>query len=190
ALVAGRIADAGEYLRSAVTAGAPPYMVAYWSAHIDLQQGEFERAVAGFRAVSTTAFPDASAAGFDFSRDDRVLVDLATALLERSRQLSAEGARPDDRGPDALAAEAERACLRALELDSQRATTWYVLAQVRTARGDTAGAAEARGQYERFHPDDNARDHAMNAARIRYPAANHAAEAVALYDLHRTGTGP
>lgn len=184
ALAAGRIPEAGEALRKAVEAGAPPYMVAYWSAHVDLQQGEFARAIEGFRAVSRTAFPDAAKVGYDFSRDDRVLVDMATALWERSRQLRGDGSAAER---EALLAEAEASCRAALALDSQRATSWYVLAQVAEAQGQDAVAAEARAQYDRFRPDDNARDVAVNAARLRYPAANHAAEPVSLYDLQRDG---
>jgi hypothetical protein len=186
ALLAGRIPEAGQALREAVAAGAPPQMVAYWSAHVDLQQGEFERAIDGFRAVLNTAFPEARAAGFDFSRDDRVQVDLATALWERSRQVRGDGA--DARAErTALLREAERACRAALDLDSQRAGAWYVLAQVAEALGEPAVATDALAKYERFRPDDNARDHAVNAARLRYPAANHAAEGVAIYDLQRDG---
>lgn len=186
ALLAGRIPEAGEALRSAVAAGAPPQMVAYWSAHVDLQQGELVRAIEGFRAVLGTAFPEARAAGFDFSRDDRVQVDLATALWERSRQI--RGDAPDVRAErTALLREAEAACRAALALDSQRAGSWYVLAQVAEALDEPTLATDAFAQYERFRPDDNARDSAVNAARIRYPAANHAAEGVAIYDLQRSG---
>ncbi len=187
ALQDGRIPDAGAHLRQAATAGAPPWMVAYWSAHIDLQQGEFERAADGFRAVATTAFPVAHAKGFDFSRDDRVLVDLATALLERSRQI-----RGDDQDSAAergrLLDEAYESCLAALALDDQRAASWYVLNRVAQARGDQGAAQAGLAEYQRFRPDDNARDHAVNAARIRYPAANHAAEGVVIYNLQRLST--
>ncbi|MFV2070869.1 MAG: hypothetical protein ACC645_28215, partial [Pirellulales bacterium] len=35
--------------------------------------------------------------------------------------------------------------------------------------------------------DDGARGQAVAAAREKYPAADHAAEAVVIYDLHRDG---
>jgi hypothetical protein len=37
----------------------------------------------------------------------------------------------------------------------------------------------------RYKPDDNAAEVAIPAARRRYPAANHAAEALVIYDLQR-----
>ena len=41
--------------------------------------------------------------------------------------------------------------------------------------------------YAKYKPDDNARDEAVAKARIKYPAANHAAEAIVIYDLQRPG---
>lgn len=186
ALLDGRVADAAEHLRQASTAGAPPWQVAYWSAVVDLQQGAFDQAIQGFTAVRDTAFPEAQKVGFDFSRDDRVLVDLATAQWERSRQMRGAAAE-DAAARTALLQQAEQNCLAALAQDSQRAATWYVLGQVRQALGSSQASADAMKQYERFRPDDNARDHAVNAARLRYPAANRAAESVVLYDLQRPG---
>jgi hypothetical protein len=39
----------------------------------------------------------------------------------------------------------------------------------------------------RYKPDDNAQGRAERLARQRYPAANHAAEAVVIYSLQRPG---
>jgi len=59
--------------------------------------------------------------------------------------------------------------------------------QALEALGDAARAAEARAAYERFRPDDNARDRAVTAARRRDPAADHASEPAAIFDLQRVG---
>jgi hypothetical protein len=59
--------------------------------------------------------------------------------------------------------------------------------QAMEALGDADGAAEARAAHERHRPDDNARDRAVRAARARDPAADHAAEASAIYELQRPG---
>jgi len=48
-------------------------------------------------------------------------------------------------------------------------------------------AAEHGKLHERFRPDDNARDRAIAAARRRDAAADHAAQATVIYDLHRAG---
>ncbi|MFM8731024.1 MAG: aspartate phosphatase, partial [Phycisphaerales bacterium] len=184
ALREGRIPDAAAFLREAATRhpGELPWAVAYWSAVVDLQQGAYERAIDGFRAVSATAFPDACARGYDFSRDDRLLVEWATACMELARTLREPADAPRR---ESLLREAVRLTDRALGEDSQRFQTWYVRMQAMEALGDEAGAAEARAAHERHRPDDNARDRAGRAARARDPAADHAAEASAIYELQR-----
>ncbi|MFO0963456.1 MAG: multiheme c-type cytochrome [Phycisphaerales bacterium] len=184
ALRDGRVAEAAEFLRTAATKhpGELPWAAAYWSAVVDFQQGAFERAAQGFRTVNATAFAQAHERGYDFSRDDRVLVEWATANLERARQL-----RDDPAAGRALLQEAVALTDRALALDSQRAATWYVRTQALEALGDAAAAATARAAYETYRPDDNARDRAVNLARQRDPAANHAAEPAAIYELQRPG---
>lgn len=186
ALRDGRLDEAASYLRTAAEKhpGELPWSVAYWSAVVDMQQGQYDRAIEGFRTVSATAFTEAHARGFDFSRDDRVLTDSASACLERARQLR----EPSDASRRAaLYAEAIALTDRALALDSQRFQSWYIRMQAFEASGDTERAAEARTAYERYRPDDNARDRAVNLARARDAAANHAAEPAAVYDLQRSG---
>lgn len=186
ALREGRLADAGEHLRAAAAVeGHPvPWSVAYWSAVIDLQQGEYERAIAGFADISATQFPEARARGYDFSRDDRLLVEWATACLERARQLRepAEATRRTE-----LLEQARSLAQAAIDQDQQRSATWYVFLQAVEALGDSEAAARARVEYERYRPDDNARDRAVTAARAANPAADHAAEPAAVYDLQRPG---
>jgi len=58
---------------------------------------------------------------------------------------------------------------------------------VGTELGDSALAERARTEHARYKLDDNARDFAITAARARYPAANHAAEPIVIYDLQREG---
>jgi tetratricopeptide (TPR) repeat protein len=186
ALREGRIPDAAAHLREAAARhpGELPWAVAYWSAVVDLQQGSYARAREGFRAVSETAFPDACARGYDFSRDDRLLVEWATACMEEARTLRepADAARRES-----LLREAVALTDRALAEDSQRHQTWYVRMQALEALGDPTGASEARAAHDRHRPDDNARDRAVRAARARDPAADHAAEASAIYELQRPG---
>jgi hypothetical protein len=186
ALREGRLADAGEHLRAAAAVeGNPvPWSVAYWSAVIDLQQGEYERAIEGFAAVSATRFPEAQARGYDFARDDRLLVEWATACLERARQLRDPA---DASRRTGLLREARRLSEAAIEQDRQRFATWYVHLQALEALGDQKAAEFARREYERYRPDDNARDRAVTAARSANPAADHAAEPSAVHDLQRPG---
>ena len=48
-------------------------------------------------------------------------------------------------------------------------------------------AAEHRRLHARYKRDDNAADRAVRLARERYPAADHAAEALVIYPLRREG---
>ncbi len=155
ALRDGRLEDAAQHLRTAAQKhpGDLPWAVTYWSAVIDLQQGAYERAAEGFRTVAATAFTEAHARGYDFSRDDRMLVEWATANLERSRQL--RGAEQAEQRR-ALLEEALTLTDRALAQDSQRFQTWYVRAQTLQELGDAPRAAQAMEQYNGYRPDDNA----------------------------------
>ena len=113
-----------------------------------------------------------------------MLVDWATACLERSRQFRGDS---EASKRQALATEALRLVDLALAQDAQRFQAWYVRMQALEALGDTAGAADARASYERFRPDDHARDRAVSLARARDRAADHAAEPSAIFDLQRAG---
>jgi hypothetical protein len=62
-----------------------------------------------------------------------------------------------------------------------------VRAQALESLGDSTGAAAAREAYERYRPDDNARDRAVRLARERDRAADRAAEPSAIFDLQRAG---
>jgi hypothetical protein len=53
--------------------------------------------------------------------------------------------------------------------------------------GDAERAKRHLAAYQVHRPDDNARDRAVSIARAADPAADHAAEAIVLYDLRRPG---
>ena len=56
---------------------------------------------------------------------------------------------------------------------------------VRKSR-DAKRAKSHAALHEKYRVDDNARDVAIANARRRYPAANHAAEPIVIYDLMRS----
>ncbi len=178
----GRIDDAAAALERAATMEPPavPWSIAWFSAQVDRERGDLDAALVNLRRLVATDFADARRRGFDFSKDDRLLRRLADTLLLASR--SATAAQRDD-----LLAEADRWIREALELDVQQYRTWYLLAQIEQARGNDEAANAALAEHARYKPDDNAKDRAVAAARQRYPAANHAAEAVVIHDLQRTG---
>lgn len=180
----GRIDEAVAALAAAASHDPPayPWSVAWFSGLVAKQQGNLSEAAGFLRQIIETPWPLARERGFDFSRDDRVRVELAETLLELSRVGSDGG-----ESRDAILAEAESHLLAVLREDSEHASAHYLLAQVYEMRGDTVPAARHRALHNTYRPDDNALDHAVNAARIRYPAANKAAEAVVLYELRRQG---
>jgi hypothetical protein len=74
-----------------------------------------------------------------------------------------------------------------LAVDSENLTAHYNLALIHAQLGNREKAAEHRKLHERYRPDDNARDRAVSVARRANPAADRAAQAVVIYDLHRPG---
>jgi tetratricopeptide (TPR) repeat protein len=181
----GRLDDAVAALGRAGQATSPtyPWSVAWFSAQVDRQNGNFEAAVRNMEAIKASAYPLAIERGFDFSHDDRLLVDLGQVLYEWARSL--QSSNPTKAGE--LLARSRANLDAALALDPESASAWYVLSQVATEQGDAALAERARAQHATYKLDDNARDSAITAARARYPAANHAAEPIVIYDLQRQG---
>ena len=177
----GRLDEAGEALRRAAAHGAYPWSVAWFGALVDLQNGEFDAAIEALVALVETRFEEARRRGFDFSRDYRLLNTLGQGLFERAK-LSAS----TERERQWLEAAAAR-FRQALAIDPENVTAHYGMAQVAARLGDETTEARHRRLHDTYRPDDNAKDRAIAAARRRDPAANHAAEAVVVYDLQRPG---
>jgi hypothetical protein len=182
----GRLDDAAAALERAGAADVPayPWSVTYFTAGLNRQNGFLDEAIAGYRSVIDTRFNDARERGFDFSRDYRLLNETATALFERSR-LERGAARESQR--DAFLGDAERLYKRTLELDPENVEAHWGLSQVYSSLGRDEDSARHRALHARYKTDDNARDRAVAAARRANPAADHAAEAVVIYDLQRPG---
>jgi Tfp pilus assembly protein PilF len=163
---------------------APAWSVAWFSALVSKQNGFLDDALERLRSIVTMDSEETRRRGFDFTKDTRVLNELGQTLFERAKQ---------ERGPEQAAArrrlveEAAGWFEKALAIDAEDVDAHYNLALVHEELGDGERAAEHRRLHARYKPDDNARDAAVAAARRRYPAADHAAEVVVLYDLHRDG---
>lgn len=167
----GRLDDASRLLSSAGAAGSgTPWTLAYFTALVDKQNGNFDRAIESFRRVIATDFAGVRERGFDFARDVRVLNELAETLLEAGRPQ-----------------EARETLERSLAVDPEQAQAWWLVNRAREALGDADGAAAARAQHALFKPDENARDVAVRLARQKYPWADAAAEATVIYRLDREG---
>ncbi|MDA1007490.1 MAG: multiheme c-type cytochrome [Planctomycetota bacterium] len=182
-LIEGRIDDAAEAIARAGMGEIPasPWMREYWVARVNRERGALDEAIAGFERVLETPWEEAQQRQFDFSHDDRVHTILAETYFERSRSRAGEN-------ENGGASDRERAVAHlseALVLDPESVAAWYTMMQLCAASGDSLGEGVARAHYLKYKPDDNALDRAMRLAREMNPAANHAAEAIVIYDLHR-----
>ena len=175
----GRLDEAAAALRQAAANGAYPWSVAWFGGLVDLQNGEFDSAITAFTSLVETRFGEARQRGFDFSKDYRLMNTLARTLFERAKVSAPPGEQADW-----LRAAGAR-YREALALDPENVTAHYGLAQVSARLGDEEAEGRHRRLHQKYRPDDNAQDRAIAAARRRDPAANHAAEAVVVYDLHR-----
>lgn len=182
----GRLEEAVAALGRAGSHDPPawPWSLAWFSGLVDKQNGNFDAAIESFLRVAETRFENARARGFDFAADDRVLVALAQTLFERALQERGDANRARR---DSFLRESLRWYQAALELDTENVAVHYGLAQVHQRLGNEAAAAEHLALHARYRVDDNARDRVVASHRARNPAADHAAEAIVIYDLQRTG---
>ena len=182
----GRLDDAALALGRAAEFDppAPAWTLAWFSGLVDKQNGYLDEAIANFREVLSMDSAETRERGFDFSLDYRVVNELAQTLLERGKQERGD-ARQDAR--EALLNEAVELYATTLKLDPENLAAHYNLALIHRLLGNEELAAKHQATHEQYRPDDNARDRAIALARERYPAADHAAEAIVIYDLQRAG---
>ncbi|HEX5244531.1 MAG TPA: multiheme c-type cytochrome [Tepidisphaeraceae bacterium] len=172
----GRLDEAARALADARSCDPPPpqWTLAWLSGQVEQQNGNLDAAIADFRSVLETRD---DARGFDFSGDYIMRNSLGQAIFERSKLEGDPAAHR--RWLQQAAAEFEKT----LALDSENLEAHYALSQISLALGDAAEAAAHRAAHEKYRVDDNARDRAVALARKRDPAADHAAQAVAIYEL-------
>lgn len=184
----GRLDDATQALRRAAAFEPPayPWLLAWFSGLVNKQNGELDAAIDNFRHVLNTDFEMARQREFDFGQDYRVINELAQTLVEKAKT---------ERGADRSAAreqllrEAQQWFDKTLVLDPENTTAHYNLGLIYTMLGHGQLAAEHRRLHEYYRVDDNARDRAVNLHRSTNPAADHAAEAVVIYDLQARNAG-
>jgi hypothetical protein len=159
---------------------ANAWSLLWLGAEVAEANGDYEAAIASWREIVRGGFKQAEGRNFDFSQDYTVLNALANALYQR-----AVGAAGAERA--AFMNEARDGFLKALEYDPENLAAHWGLKQIYRDLGDSDKEREHTDLHARYKPDDNARDYAVAQARLKYPAANRAAEAVVIYDLHRPG---
>ena len=149
------------------------------------QNGQLDGAISNFKRVLNTDFEAARQRDFDFGEDFRVIDELAQTLFERAKTERGAG-RLEAR--NRLLREAPRWFGKTLKFDPENTSARYNLGLIHTLLGDERQAIEHRRLHEYYRIDDNARDRAVTLHRSRNPAADHAAEAVVIYDLQRRVT--
>jgi len=185
----GRVEDAAAALRRAAAFDPQPapWTLAWFSALVEREQGHLDQAIDSLRALADTRFQSARERGFDFSRDYNMLNELGRTLFERARQ---ERGAARKAARSALLQKARSRFEQVLVLDPENVTAHYNLALVYTQLGQPEQADLHRRLHEKYRPDDQAIEQAVARHRRENPAANHAAEAVAIYDLQRNPLAP
>ncbi len=182
----GRLEEAVLALQRASNSDppAPRWTIAWLSGLVNKQNGFLDKAITEFRSILEDRYPELDARDFDFSLDYEVINELGQTLFERAKAERGEAAKP--RQLEFLRQAAAR-FNKTLSIDSENVTAHYNLALVHTLLGDARKASEHRALHERYRPDDNARDQAIAIHRRKNPAADHAAQAIVIYDLQRAG---
>lgn len=182
----GRLADAVAALQQASEHDPPayPWSVAWFTGLVNKQNGFLDLAIESFQSLENTQFQGARDRGFDFSRDYRLLNELGQTLYERAKLERGDAGR---KNRELFLGEARKRFEKALTIDPENVTAHYNLGLIFTELGNTEKAKHHRDEHARYKPDDNARDRAIAIHRAANPAADHAAEAIVIYDLQRPG---
>jgi tetratricopeptide (TPR) repeat protein len=182
----GRVEDTAEVLRRAASFDPPaaPWTLAWFTALVEHERGNLDQASATLEALLDTRFQEARERDFDFGRDYRVLNELGSVLFERARR---ERGAQRKATRTALLEQAAQRFGQVLQADPENLTAHYNLALINAQLQRPAEADRHRALHERYRPDDQAIEQAVSTHRQRNPAANHAAEPVAVYDLQRSG---
>jgi tetratricopeptide (TPR) repeat protein len=183
----GRLDEAAQALQRAAEytdPPAPPWTLSWLSGMVNQQQGHLDEAEQNFRKVLEERTPEMVQRKFDFSLDYEVRNQLGLVLFDLARQRRSEDQRAER---ERLLLDAVKQFETALKTDSENITAHYNLHLLFAGLGEEVRAAEHLRLHARYKADDNATDRAVQLARQKYPAANHAAEAVVIYPLHREG---
>ncbi len=163
---------------------APPWTVAYFSGQVHKRRGEFDAAVTSFRSVLQDRYAELRERMFDVSRDYVVNNELGLTLFEWAKREENDG---NPQRHSELLKEAITVFHHTLTIDSENLAAHHNLALLYEKSGDDRRAAHHARLRDRYRPDDTARGRVSHLARRRDLAANHAAEAIVIYPLHRSG---
>ncbi len=162
--------------------GFPRATWAWLSGDVNRQQGRLEEAITNLKSALYDQTETQRKANFDFSKDYEVINLLGETLFDVGKQEARQG--HDEQATRAYQ-QAIDAFNETLKIDSENVTAHYNLQLLYARMGDAAKAKEHELLHARYKDDDNAQGQAVRLAREKYPAANHAAEAVVIYSLQR-----
>ncbi len=183
----GRLDEAVVALNRAAAFDPPayPWVVEWFTGLVNKQNGFLDDALASFHSVyDMWQTQEAREREFDFREDYNLLNEIGQTTFERAKQ---ERGVERKEARDAFLRESVGWFDKVLALDPENMSAHYNLALVHDLLGDAEKAENHRALHARYKPDDNASGYAIGQARRMDPAANHAAEAVVIYDLHRPG---
>ncbi len=185
-LAEGNLDAATESLARASQMQPPPpaWTYAWLSGEVARQQGHLEDAELNFRAVLYDKNKERRDRNFDFSKDYIVRNLLGSTLLDLSAQAEFKG---DEEKRDEYLEQARSEFLKVLDVDSENVSAHFNLSFIYERMGREEDAARHRQLNLKYKPDDNAAEQAKPKAREQYPAADHAAEQLVIYSLHRQG---
>ncbi len=163
----------------------PRWTWGWLSGSINAQQGRLEEARQNLQSVLEDNTAEMQARGFDFSIDIEVINLLGQTLFDLGNQRDRQQ-RPDE--AKTFWIEAVDRFKKTLEVDPEDVAAHHNLQLLYERLGDAELAAKHSKLHLIYKPDDNAQGRAIRLAREKYPAANHAAEAVVKYPLNREGT--
>lgn len=182
-LAEGSLDRATEALQRAASMDPPPpaWTYAWLSGSVAAQQGQLEAAANNYYSVLYDDTQERRSRGFDFSKDYMVRNEYAIVLLQLAERADFAS---DTSEYERLLGQAVEECKKVLEVDSENFTAYANLADIYGRQGENEKAREARDLSIRYKSDDNA-EAVTSLARAKYPAADHAANAVVIYSLHR-----
>ncbi|HXV76484.1 MAG TPA: multiheme c-type cytochrome [Candidatus Polarisedimenticolaceae bacterium] len=160
-------------------ANDPPaneWSLLWFGAVIAEANGDYDLAIANLERIVRGGFEQAQGRDFEFHKDYRVQNQLGNALYQRGLLEQGETRK-------SYLERARDRFLEALSYDPENLTAHWGLQRVYGDLGTADKAREHAELHAKYKPDDNARDYAAAQARLKYPAANRAAEAVVIYDL-------
>jgi tetratricopeptide (TPR) repeat protein len=167
---------------AAMTPPPPAWTLAWLSGEVSRQQGFLEDAEASFRSVLEDSTAERRERKFDFSYDYRVRNSLGATLIDLAEV--AESRQDNERATE-LRKQAVGEFLLVLNVDQEDVTAHANLAALYQRLGEKENAQKHSQLQLKYKMDDNAVDVAIPEARRQYPAANHAAEPLVIYSLHR-----